>query len=243
MLSYSVDWARVAAGPSVTWPQHAHFFRNPDEEVVEDYVQSLSHPSLLALIESLRDGNDLEAAMPELFIDVAPHEPRPGWLGHLINDADACQSGDHDEVLRYLRRGCADVNCFNVPLGPPPLMAFVTSQRVKQGEELLTSYFPGFWVEPSALRVPDDDAEDVPDEIFELSERLETMYDDCRRTAEESLQREAALLTEWLPYASASAMASVAPASGAGGATVSGAPEPDEPVLVFTDFTESLYRT
>jgi hypothetical protein len=117
-----------------TWlGDRSHFDAAARDPSLHHFGQNLNHPSL---------------RWPgQIFIDVNPHRPLiPGWLGHIINDCNVCLNGDHNELRRYFSVCLERVNCFCVPLGPPPVMAYVTSAPVAKGDELLTSYFPAFWL-------------------------------------------------------------------------------------------------
>lgn len=82
-----------------------------------------------------------------IFIDVNPKTARtPGWQGSLVNDGDVCISSSEDEVKRYYQTSRAKKNCVLVPMGPAPLMAYVTTRAVDPQEELLTTYGCEYWL-------------------------------------------------------------------------------------------------
>lgn len=86
-----------------------------------------------------------------IFIDVNPNiERTAGWQGSLVNDGDVCVSSSEDEVVRYYETSRARKNCVLVPIGPSPLMAYVTTRAVNAGEELLTTYGCEYWVSAAA---------------------------------------------------------------------------------------------
>ena len=168
----------------------AHFETSAADDEQHHFTQSLTHDDVLRLAESSFSAADLP-----LFIDVNPDQSlQPGWLGHLINDVDVCRSGDDEEVHRYYGSCYERANCFNVPLGPAPLMAYVTTTHVPKGEELLTAYFPAFWLQPH--EVPD--LEDAPAAVAALGGRLEQRFNDCERATVHSFRREASLLASWM---------------------------------------------
>ena len=178
------------------WPSDADSFREAAQDPERQHcVQTLTHKSLEQLVQSSHAAAAMMEEPPvEIFIDACDRPLQNGWLGHIINDADVCQSGDEEEVIRYLRRGCELSNCFNVPLGPAPLMASVTTRRVCRNEELLTSYFPSFWL--PLERLPDFD--DASDELEEWSDLLTSQRDACEDASCRKFSKETALLGEWM---------------------------------------------
>ena len=170
------------------WPQErAYFEAAAAEDDSRDFGQYLTHSSL--------------RSPDEMFVDVSVRAPDlDGWLGHIINDADSCDSGSYEEVTAYLSTCCEWANCFNVPLGPAPLMAYVTTTRVAKGEELLTSYFPSFWL--SADELPDMAHGAGPPQLAALARHLDEQAEACEREVASNFRSEAALLAEWLAAAS-----------------------------------------
>ena len=57
-----------------------------------------------------------------------------------------CADASEAEVVRYCETSRAGKNCVLVPLGPAPLMAYVTTRSVGVGEELLTTYGCEYWL-------------------------------------------------------------------------------------------------
>jgi hypothetical protein len=83
-----------------------------------------------------------------LFIDVNPgRQYIPGWLAHICNDGAIVHSNSEAGVLDYYHASRKAKNCVNIPFGPSPILATVTTKKVKKGEELLTSYGCSFWLE------------------------------------------------------------------------------------------------
>lgn len=81
-----------------------------------------------------------------IFLDVNPNRERvPGWEGSLINDAAKCEGLDDSQIDVYYEMANLHKNCDYIPFGPPPFMAFITTRKVKAGEELLTSYDHTYW--------------------------------------------------------------------------------------------------
>jgi len=86
---------------------------------------------------------------PERFLlDANPTKPDvTGWLGHRINDGSSLAPGSSDEeITRYYRSSAEKSNCCAVATCVP-LLAFVTTVPVSKGEELLTTYGHGYWLQ------------------------------------------------------------------------------------------------
>ncbi|GAX26270.1 hypothetical protein FisN_16Lh101 [Fistulifera solaris] len=82
-----------------------------------------------------------------LFLDVNPHRDRVGaWVSHLINDGAVVTSNTVQGVLDYYHASGKRRNCIHIPWGPSPVMATVTTKKVKKGEEFLTSYGGTYWL-------------------------------------------------------------------------------------------------
>lgn len=94
---------------------------------------------LLGIAEGLKD-------VP-LYLDVNPNRPIvPAWVSQFINDGATVESNSEKGVLDYYRATKAKKNCIHLPWGPSPMMATVTTKKVKKGEELLTSYGSTYWL-------------------------------------------------------------------------------------------------
>lgn len=186
-------------------PQDAsHFEEAANDPDQHHYLQGLTHPPVLQLVS--------RCAAQGMFIDISPHRPlQPCWLGHIINDVAVCRSGEAN-VLHYLRAGLERANCFNVPLGPAPLMCYVTTAPVRAGEELLTSYFPSFWL--SADELPDLEsshrlsrrrrgasrrgASRSRRELIALTRHLDARVVACERAVTREFKNESAMLADWM---------------------------------------------
>merc|ERR1712048_895294 len=79
----------------------------------------------------------------------------------LVNDGATCMAPDEAALITYYETSMARKNCVLVPFGPAPLMAYVTTRDVRDGEELLTTYGCEYWL----------------NEIPDASERLEATPD------------------------------------------------------------------
>jgi hypothetical protein len=63
-----------------------------------------------------------------------------GFDSHRVNDGATVISNTELGALSYYQTSRAAANCVHVPFGPSPLLATVTTRKVKKGEELLTTY-------------------------------------------------------------------------------------------------------
>jgi len=83
-----------------------------------------------------------------LCVDVNPNRSvSPPWLSHYINDGAIVQRNDEESVLKYYRDSNLAKNCVNIPFGPSPILATVTTKKVKKGEEFFTSYGCSYWID------------------------------------------------------------------------------------------------
>ena len=82
-----------------------------------------------------------------LYLDVNPQRDIvPGWVSQFINDGATVESNSESGVLEYYQASKRAKNCIHIPFGPSPIMATVTTKKVKKGEELLTSYGGTYWL-------------------------------------------------------------------------------------------------
>jgi hypothetical protein len=89
-----------------------------------------------------------------IFVDVDPARVGPprtgedgaaaiascGFDGHRVNDGATVLSNDEGGALAYYRASRAAKNCVHVPFGPSPLLALVSTRKIRRGDELLTTY-------------------------------------------------------------------------------------------------------
>ena len=82
-----------------------------------------------------------------LYLDANPHrKDSDAWVSHYINDGAKLESNTETGVLEYYQRTKAAKNCIHIPFGPSPVLATVTTKKVKKGEELFTSYGGTYWL-------------------------------------------------------------------------------------------------
>jgi hypothetical protein len=89
---------------------------------------------------------------PPLYLDVNPNRNDQldgSWTSHYINDGASmldCKSVTEADVEQYYTRSGKAKNCIHIPFGPSPILATVTTKKVKKGEELFTSYGVVYWL-------------------------------------------------------------------------------------------------
>ena len=82
-----------------------------------------------------------------LYLDVNPEREIVGaWVSQMINDGATVESNTEKGVLDYYQTSGAKRNCIHIPWGPSPVMATVTTKKIKKGEELFTTYGGTYWL-------------------------------------------------------------------------------------------------
>ena len=100
-----------------------------------------------------------------LYIDVNPNRPlRDTWISHLINDGAVVEFNTEEGLLDYYKMSAQRKNCVNIPFGPSPILATVTSSKVKKGDELFTTYGGSYWLD-SLLESATKDGEEAEEPI------------------------------------------------------------------------------
>mmetsp|Transcript_14034 Transcript_14034/g.18292 ORF Transcript_14034/g.18292 Transcript_14034/m.18292 type:complete len:297 (+) Transcript_14034:126-1016(+) len=135
------------------YPVHCLGTSNGDEVLVtslddQGYFDHVEDDSYLLNLLGKRPLLSVDIGDTELFVDVNPARPvAPAWNGHFINDGAIIHENSEAGALSYYLKSLAARNCVHVPFGPSPIMAIVTSRKVKKGEELFTSYGCIYWLE------------------------------------------------------------------------------------------------
>ena len=83
---------------------------------------------------------DVAPRMGEDGAEVATIASSRGFDGHRVNDGATVLSNDERGALDYYRASRAAKNCVHVPFGPSPLLALVSTKKIRRGDELLTTY-------------------------------------------------------------------------------------------------------
>ena len=89
----------------------------------------------------------ISSSSEPLYLDVNPHRTVvPGWVSQYINDGATVKHKTEEGVINYYRATKCAKNCIHIPFGPSPILATVTTRKVKKGEELFTSYGGVYWL-------------------------------------------------------------------------------------------------
>jgi len=143
-----------------------------------------------SLLSSLFDEAKDEMA-PPLYLDVNPNrnEELDGiWTSHFINDGasllDMQNSGTsiEDEIERYYTQSTKEKNCIHIPFGPSPVLATVTTKKVKKGQELFTSYGVVYWL--GAVDTLPEEEESTP----RMNERIQTQIVQSARDLQKAME-------------------------------------------------------
>lgn len=103
-----------------------------------------------------------------IFIDTNPNQPvQPGWVAHLVNDGAIVTENSEAGLLEYYTQSNLRNNCVNIPFGPSPIVATVTTKALQRGEELFTSYGCLYWLQD--ILEPDEEPTDITDAVLEQS--------------------------------------------------------------------------
>ena len=119
---------------------------------------------------------------PPLYLDVNPNrndELDSIWTSHFINDgASLLQSKMNAESIEeYYIQSTRAKNCVHIPFGPSPILATITTSKVKKGEELFTTYGAVYWL--ACVEDPGDDSnaalmtETIQNQIVESARDLQ----------------------------------------------------------------------
>lgn len=102
-----------------------------------------------------------------IFLDVDLSQPeRTGFASHRINDGATVMANSEDGVLAYYCASRRSKNCVIVPFGPSPLLATVTTKKLKKGEELFTTYGCSYWLESLLKETGEAEETDTTDSII-----------------------------------------------------------------------------
>jgi len=137
-----------------------------------------------SLLSSLFDESKDEMT-PPLYLDVNPNrnsELDEIWTSHYINDGASLLNTkvDGDSIEQYYVQSTKAKNCCHIPFGPSPILATITTKKVKKGEELFTSYGVVYWLGS----VEDPDEADVAVMTEKLQEQIVESARDLQKAME-----------------------------------------------------------
>lgn len=166
---------------AATDDDEVHFQANPHGN--SPYLHATDQPLFQrqSLLSSLFDESKDEMA-PPLYLDVNPNrndELDSIWTSHFINDgASLLQSKMNAESIEeYYIQSTRAKNCVHIPFGPSPILATITTSKVKKGEELFTTYGAVYWL--ACVEDPGDDSnaalmtETIQNQIVESARDLQ----------------------------------------------------------------------
>ena len=130
-----------------------------------DKIKDLKSNYVQYLVGSRQLGKADFGEDTQLFVDVNPSRVDLSgcWNGHLINDGATISDNSEKGMLEYYVDSEKRKNCVHIPFGPSPLLAVVTTRKVKKGEELFTTYGCLYWLE--AIIGPDEECADVSEAV------------------------------------------------------------------------------
>ncbi|GAX29458.1 hypothetical protein FisN_16Hh101 [Fistulifera solaris] len=133
-----------------------------------------------------------------LFLDVNPHRDNVGaWVSHLINDGAVVASNSIQGVLDYYHASGKRKNCIHIPWGPSPVMATVTTKKVKKGEELLTSYGGTYWLGVLLDVRGEEGIEIVPEIQQKINESAQDLVNSMKAASTLHAEQEMTFRTEF----------------------------------------------
>ena len=135
--------------------------------------------------------------VPPLYLDVNPsrnEELDRIWTSHYINDGasllDIMQTSSgtsmEDRIERYYTQSTGAKNCVHIPFGPSPILATVTTKKVKKGQEFFTSYGVVYWL-GAVDHNPGDEAgtpgmtEKIQNQIVQSARDLQKAMEEARK--------------------------------------------------------------
>lgn len=111
-----------------------------------------------------------------IFLDVdIDQQESIGFQSHRINDGATVLTNSEDGALAYYQASRRAKNCVHVPFGPSPLLATVTTRKIKKGDELLTTYGCSYWLESLLTETGEAGETDMTESI--VSEAKEVAID------------------------------------------------------------------
>lgn len=130
-----------------------------------DRIKDLKSNYIQYLVGSRQLGISDFGEDAQLFVDVNPSRTDLSgcWNGHLVNDGATLSENSEKGMLEYYVASEKRKNCVHIPFGPSPLIAVVTTRKVKKGEELFTTYGCLYWLE--GIIRPGEECADVTEAV------------------------------------------------------------------------------
>lgn len=130
-----------------------------------DEIKDLNSNYMQYLIGSRRLGKANFGEDTQLFLDINPNRVCSSgpWNAHFVNDGATLFENSEQGMLDYYTASSSRKNCVHIPFGPSPLLALVTTRKVKKGEELFTTYGCLYWLEN--IIQPGEECADATDAV------------------------------------------------------------------------------
>ena len=119
-----------------------------------------------------------------IFLDVDTNrDESPGFSSHRINDGSTVTLNSEEGVLSYYQASQKAKNCAHVPFGPSPLLATVTTKKIKKGSELFTTYGCSYWLNALMKQTGESDETDMTEPIIAEAKQVAMDVLACMRGA------------------------------------------------------------
>lgn len=114
-----------------------------------------------------------DLGVDSIFLDVDMKRPSSTlWNSHRINDGAIVSSNTEEGVLKYYRDSRLAKNCVNIPFGPSPLLATITSKNLSRGEELFTTYGCSYWLQSLMNKTGETEETYISESIIQESKNV-----------------------------------------------------------------------
>mmetsp|Transcript_8402 Transcript_8402/g.20661 ORF Transcript_8402/g.20661 Transcript_8402/m.20661 type:complete len:317 (+) Transcript_8402:93-1043(+) len=172
----------------------------PEDQSHFDGIKDLKSNYIQYLIGSRKLGGADFGEDTQLFVDVNPGRADISgcWNGHLVNDGATMSENTEQGMLDYYTASQKCKNCVHIPFGPSPLIAVVTTNKVKKGDELFTTYGCLYWLESiiqpgeecaDATEAVQLKARETAQDILTAMRGAQTMYKNQQTEIEESFAK------------------------------------------------------
>jgi len=114
-----------------------------------------------------------------LFVDVQPSLPlNDKWISHFINDGATVRDNNTEaSVLNYYKASRNMKNCVHIPFAASPIMATVTTRKVRKGEELFTTYGCLYWcADVTVTQAIQLEAKATAQDLLDAARKAQTPY-------------------------------------------------------------------
>ena len=128
-----------------------------------------------------------------VYLDVNPSTPTPlPWVSHYINDAASVKTQTEHGVLQYYETSNQHRNCIHIPFGPSPILATITTKKIKKGQELLTTYGGVYWSTGDQVAITPAISREIQQSASSLAASMakaNTLYDPQLQALQEAFDK------------------------------------------------------